>query len=221
MADDYTPTTEEVEAIARVLAAIESCKPGWNFSLVQAIEYRTEKWRRHLYEAEQLLDEMQPFLTGLVAEKRAEWEAEQGKPDPCVMTHTPPFDFAQCETHDETFPLGGSCKWHGKESIAEVLQDEADAQRRRAVRAEHELEMLRAEQGETEWEYGVAMFGDMTDIEHDRKAPWKTPEAATVRIDPSFNDSLVRRRVFAPGLWLPVPDTTNTLNTESTGAGNV
>ena len=26
------------------------------------------------------------------AEKRAEWEAEQGdKPAPCVMTHTPPF----------------------------------------------------------------------------------------------------------------------------------
>ena len=76
---EYTPTTEEVEAIARVLAAIESRKPGWNFSLVQAIEYRTERWRRHLYEAEQLLDEMQPFLTGLVAEKRAEWEAEQGE----------------------------------------------------------------------------------------------------------------------------------------------
>ena len=45
------------------------------------------------------------------AEKRAEWEAEQGdKPAPCLMTHTPPFDFAQCETHDETFPLGGACK---------------------------------------------------------------------------------------------------------------
>jgi hypothetical protein len=28
---------------------------------------------------------------------------------PCNMRHQPPMDFAYCETHDETFPLGGIC----------------------------------------------------------------------------------------------------------------
>jgi len=28
---------------------------------------------------------------------------------PCDMRHEPPFDFAWCETHDSTFPLGGVC----------------------------------------------------------------------------------------------------------------
>lgn len=31
---------------------------------------------------------------------------------PCEMYHEPPFDFACCETHDETFPLGGVCPFH-------------------------------------------------------------------------------------------------------------
>ena len=53
---------ERVEAFARILAAIESRKSGWGFTLDQAIEYRAEKWRRHVYEAEQLLDEMGPWL---------------------------------------------------------------------------------------------------------------------------------------------------------------
>ena len=57
-------------------------------------------------------------------------------PSPCKMTQTPPFDFAQCETHDTTFPLGGACKWHGKESISAVLQEESDQQRQRAVLSE-------------------------------------------------------------------------------------
>lgn len=30
---------------------------------------------------------------------------------PCEMTHTPPFDFAQCERHDTTFALGDVCKY--------------------------------------------------------------------------------------------------------------
>lgn len=71
-------------------------------------------------------------------------EAQSDVPSPCAMTHTPPFDFAQCETHDETFPLGAVCKWHGKESIAAVLEDEADAQRARAVMAEERAEQAEA-----------------------------------------------------------------------------
>lgn len=119
---DYTPTTEEV----RIKYRLSSGRQPGDFA------------------------EFDRWLAAHDAEVRAAALAEQGdKPDPCVMTHTPPFDFAQCETHDETFPLSGVCKWYGKESIAEVLQDEADVLRARAVRAEHELELLRAEQGET------------------------------------------------------------------------
>ncbi len=60
MSDEYTPTTADVEAIARVLAAIESRK-GMK-SLDEVLAYQAEKWRRHTYEAEQLLDEMRPWL---------------------------------------------------------------------------------------------------------------------------------------------------------------
>ena len=62
------PTIEDVESFARILAAIESRKPGWGFTLDQAVAYRTEKWRRHLYEAEVLLEEMQPWLAAHDAE---------------------------------------------------------------------------------------------------------------------------------------------------------
>ncbi len=30
----------------------------------------------------------------------------------CDMRYEPPFDFAWCETHDETFPLGQVCRFH-------------------------------------------------------------------------------------------------------------
>ena len=66
------------------------------------------------------------------------------EPGECVMTHTPPFDFAQCETHDETFPLGGACRFHGRTSVAEVYADEADQMRARAVLAEAEVARLTA-----------------------------------------------------------------------------
>jgi len=62
------------------------------------------------------------------------------KQAPCVMTHTPPFDFAQCETHDETFPLGEVCRFHERDMV-EVLFEAADQQRMRAVRAEHKLSL--------------------------------------------------------------------------------
>lgn len=63
------------------------------------------------------------------------------EPAQCVMTHTEPFDFAHCETHDTTFPLGGTCKFNGRE-VWEVYADEADEQRQRAVRLEMKLELL-------------------------------------------------------------------------------
>ena len=62
------------------------------------------------------------------------------RPAPCSMTRTDPFDFAQCETHDTTFPLGETCKFDGKEPW-EVYADEADEQRQRAVMAEHRVEV--------------------------------------------------------------------------------
>lgn len=138
---DYTPTTEEMRG-----NYVSNLFEGGGSDEARA------EWDYERENGEQIFDR---WLAAHDAEKRAEWEAEQGKPAPCVMTHTPPFDFAQCETHDETFPLGDVCKWHGKESVTEVLQDEVDEQRARAVRAEHQLEILRAEQGEPEWEYGT------------------------------------------------------------------
>lgn len=37
---------------------------------------------------------------------------------PCRMRQQYPYDFAWCEVHDETFPLGGICKYfrHEQES---------------------------------------------------------------------------------------------------------
>jgi hypothetical protein len=76
-----------------------------------------------------------PFIHG--------WTWPEEVPHPvaprCVMTHTPPMDFAQCETHDETFPLGQECRFKGREAW-EVFAEEADEQRQRAVRAEMALE---------------------------------------------------------------------------------
>lgn len=62
---------------------------------------------------------------------------EDDGPAPCNMTHTPPFDFAQCETHDTTFALGDKCKFDGRDML-DVYADEAQEQRARAVRAEME-----------------------------------------------------------------------------------
>jgi hypothetical protein len=76
-------------------------------------------------------------------------------PSPCDMKHQPPMDFAYCETHDTTFPLGGVCKWHGKTSVAEVLQAEVDEQRQLKVRAEMEIERLRGEPTDAEVEAGA------------------------------------------------------------------
>ncbi|QYC53581.1 hypothetical protein SEA_NORVS_97 [Gordonia phage Norvs] len=65
-------------------------------------------------------------------------------PDPCDMTHREPFDFAQCRTHDTTFPLGEKCKFDGREPWA-VFADEADEQRQLKVRAELSLDRTRGE----------------------------------------------------------------------------
>ena len=64
-------------------------------------------------------------------------------PDPCNMTHTPPFDFGGCETHDRSFPLGDTCPFDGATSIAAVYEEEARKQRIRAVQAEMQLDQLR------------------------------------------------------------------------------
>ncbi len=52
----------DIEALARVLATIESRRPEWGFSLDAALEYREEKWSRHIWEAQRLLEEMTPWL---------------------------------------------------------------------------------------------------------------------------------------------------------------
>lgn len=80
------------------------------------------------------------IVTTLVSQARKALNA--GKPDPCVMTHTPPYDFAQCETHDTTFALGETCEWYGVESVAIKLENDVDNQRLRAVKAEMERDSL-------------------------------------------------------------------------------
>lgn len=53
----------DIEALARVLAAIESRRSEWGFSLDAALDYREEKWPRHIWEAQRLLEEMAPWLS--------------------------------------------------------------------------------------------------------------------------------------------------------------
>lgn len=60
---------------------------------------------------------------------------------PCDMRCEEPYDFAWCETHDSTFPLGGKCRFNGREPW-EVYAEEAQDQRRRAVTAEIRAEVL-------------------------------------------------------------------------------
>lgn len=47
--------------------------------------------------------------------------AEAGNPwttvYPCKTSHEQPYDFKQCETHDRTFPLDGTCDHAGKNEI--------------------------------------------------------------------------------------------------------
>ena len=214
---DYTPTTEEVQSYyVSGRAQIRRQITGVRAQDITPFSHEFDRWlaahdaeKRAEWEAERRAGDeaTRRQIDGLASDYyeaiiRAE-RAEQGdKPAPCVMTHTPPFDFAQCETHDETFPLGGACKWHGKESIYEVLEDETDEQRMRAVRAEHQLEILRAEQGETEWEYGHDC--DESRATHHKNPspqnPWQSMGTCTSATD-------YRRRKAGP--WLPVPDTTN------------
>ena len=52
----------DIEALAHVLATIESRRPEWGFSLDAALEYREEKWSRHIWEAQRLFEEMTPWL---------------------------------------------------------------------------------------------------------------------------------------------------------------
>lgn len=114
-------------------------------------------------------------------------------PSPCEMTHTPPFDFAQCETHDTTFPLGGACKWHGKDSISAVLQDEADEQRGRAVRAEIELDYALAERDraiaerDASRQVNAEFLAAVADLaEHDRVLVTATAERAAALAENAF-----------------------------------
>ncbi|MHA3723799.1 hypothetical protein ACXR2T_07960 [Leucobacter sp. HY1910] len=127
--DDQFPTSEQVDRAARA---------GWDFD-AQVSEMFGKPVRLSFddlpdWARETHLDKARAMLRAAGPDDR---------PDPCKMTHTPPFDFGQCETHDTTFPLGGSCKWHKQDSIAAVLQQEADEQRGLKVRA-----ALRAEQAE-------------------------------------------------------------------------
>lgn len=59
----------------------------------------------------------------------------------CDLVYQEPFDFAQCNTHDETFALGDTCKFNGR-SEADVFFGEAQEQRGRAVELEGQMDFL-------------------------------------------------------------------------------
>lgn len=96
-------------------------------------------------------------------------------PETCRMTHTEPYDFAVCETHDTTFALGSECKFNGR-LMVDVLADEADEQRMRAVRAEHESEHTVQDAVAATWRTVLS------------KHPRVTYEQATGDADPDFGD---------------------------------
>lgn len=62
---------------------------------------------------------------------------------PCSETHTEPFDFAYCSTHDRTFALGGHCDYAGLSEF-DYIEKKAREQRVRAIRAEDERGRLAA-----------------------------------------------------------------------------
>ena len=80
----------------------------------------------------------------LVRELLAEVKRLRGEVASCDMKCGEPYDFAWCETHDTTFPLGDKCKFDGREPW-EVYADEAYEQRQLKVRAEIERDALRAQ----------------------------------------------------------------------------
>lgn len=63
-------------------------------------------------------------------------------PDACEMRQGEPYDFAWCQTHDTTFPLGGTCRYDGRDPL-QVVEQEAMEQRGLKVAAE-----MRAERAE-------------------------------------------------------------------------
>lgn len=83
-------------------------------------------------------------------------ELRAGHQPACDMRHAKPYDFAWCETHDTTFPLGEKCKFDGRVAW-EVYSDEADEQRRLKVMAEMTLHQVRelAERWLERWAQGA------------------------------------------------------------------
>lgn len=66
------------------------------------------------------------------------------RPQACKISREEPYDFAQCETHDRTFPRGGRCDHEGMSELAWLNEREGE-QRARAVRAEMERDAAQDE----------------------------------------------------------------------------
>ncbi|KQP63002.1 hypothetical protein [Nocardioides sp. Leaf285] len=99
---------------------------------------RGVRWPRPA--AQRLADALLDALAETVRVRVA--EATQATPESgsesavtCEIVQEAPYDFAYCETHDSTFPLGGRCKFYGR-TPEDVYYDEAQEQRGRAVVAE-------------------------------------------------------------------------------------
>jgi hypothetical protein len=61
-----------------------------------------------------------------------------------------------------------------------------------------------------EWEYGVALFGDVTDVEHGFGHPWSKETQARSFLHEQFGDVIVRRHPAIPATpWEPLPEDTD------------
>jgi hypothetical protein len=82
------------------------------------------------------------------------------------MVHQEPFDFAQCETHGTTFPLGGKCEWDDVKSIAGHLADKVDEQRARAAVAEVRAERAEARLADIESGTSLGRISYLRSVNH-------------------------------------------------------
>lgn len=137
----------------------------------------------------------------------------------CEMRQQYPYDFAWCETHDETFPLGGVCRYYQPETSPQCRGDGATEPGGGAPTSEQEngaLFQQRPAEPSTPKEIHMKTSKPARTPTR-RRAPAKVAESV-VHVEPrSFNAALLRIARFAdPDGTLP---SINGIHVERTQAG--
>lgn len=99
-------------------------------------------------------------------------------PQECKLRTSEPYDFGWCNTHDRTFPLGGTCD-HAGLSELDWLQEREQQQRGRAVRAEWDLHQLQGQMIQIEQlakEGAPSALDQIIKILEDGPGKWPTKE---------------------------------------------